>query len=261
MKRIALGIEYLGTPYCGWQFQVGDPSVQATLEKALSFVADEPIRTVCSGRTDTGVHGFNQVVHFDTNAERSEEAWVRGTNANLPSDISVRWMRNVDDDFSARFNAFARSYRYFIYNHPVRSAVFADRAAWFGRGLDEQLMDQAAKHLLGEHDFTSFRSAGCQAKSTVRTITELKVSRRGDFVIVDITANAFLYNMVRNIVGTLMKVGVGDAPTDWTKDLLAMKDRDAAGVKAPASGLYFINAHYPEEFGIPKVALSDIIPL
>ena len=249
--RYAVGVEYRGSPYCGWQRQPHCDSVQQNLESALAFVADHAVELVCAGRTDSGVHAVEQVAHFDSGAERSERAWVLGANCRLPRDIRIRWVKPVADDFHARFEARARSYRYAIFNKAVPSALFHDLSAWEFRPLDQDIMDRCAKSLLGEHDFSSFRAVGCQAKSASRNVQEISVSRHEDLVFLDITANAFLYHMVRNIAGSLLLVGKGEQDEDWFARVFAAGDRDLAAPTAPAAGLYFVRAHYDPEFKLP----------
>lgn len=257
--KIALGIEYQGTHYCGWQRQKHCDSVQAQVESALSHIAAHPVDLHCAGRTDTGVHGLGQVVHFETDATRPEKAWVQGSNTKLPGDVRVAWAKPVSDDFHARFSAFARQYRYVIFNRAVHSAVLHNRVTWEPYKMDEQLMHQAAQALIGEQDFSAFRASQCQAEHAMREVQEIKVSRRGDMVFIDIRANAFLHHMVRNIAGTLMEIGKGNATVEWVQELLAGKDRTLAAATAPASGLYFVNAFYPDEFAIPQVSLNEIL--
>lgn len=249
--RLALGIEYDGSDYCGWQTQTHAPSVQDAVETAVSFVANDRIRITCAGRTDTGVHATAQVVHFDTGADRENHAWVRGCNANLPTDISVQWACRVDPAFHARFKAVARQYRYVIFDHAVRPALLARRVCWEYRKLDASLMAEAARCLEGEHDFSSFRAVACQARHPVRTIHELTVRRSGEFIYVDVIANAFLHHMVRTIAGTLITVGAGEQPVSWVRDVLEACDRAAGGVTAPAHGLYLAGVRYADDFGIP----------
>lgn len=257
--RIALGVEYLGTAYCGWQFQPHCTAVQNVLQVAVSQIANEPVSLNCAGRTDTGVHAIGQVVHFDTVAERQTKAWVQGVNTQLPADIRVRWAKSVDGEFHARFSAVARQYRYVIYNRSVHSAVLAGRVTWESHRLDVEPMHQAAQSLLGERDFSSFRAAGCQAEHARRNVQSVSVKRQGDFVLVDIQANAFLHHMVRNIVGTLMEVGRGERPIEWVAELLDKRDRTQAGMTAPAGGLYFVNALYPERWEIPLTPLDEVL--
>lgn len=257
--KIALGIEYQGTHYCGWQRQHHCDAVQAQVEAALSAIATHPVDLSCAGRTDTGVHGLGQVVHFETTVERPIKAWVRGANTKLPGDVRVSWAKQIGDDFHARFSAFARQYRYVIFNREVHSAVLHNRVTWESYRLDESLMHEAAQSLIGEQDFTSFRASKCQAEHARREVQEIAVTRRGDMVFIDIRANAFLHHMVRNIAGTLMEIGKGHQSVSWVKELLTAKDRNLAAATAPASGLYFVNAFYPEEFEIPKVELNEIL--
>lgn len=253
--RIALGVEYDGSQYCGWQRQKHDTeTVQEYLEKALSKVANHPVRVVCAGRTDTGVHGVGQVVHFDTESERNEKGWIFGCNTNLPDTISVRWAKPVSDEFHARFSAQSRAYRYVIYNHPVRPALGMKHLTWNFRKLDVELMQQASQVLVGKHDFSSFQAQGCQAKSPVRTIQKLNLYRRGPLVIMDIQANAFLQHMVRNISGVLMAIGCGKESKEWISEVLNHRNRTLGGVTAPPYGLYFMKVKYPDEFAIPEPA-------
>ena len=252
--RIALGIEYDGTSYNGWQRQKNGIGIQQRLEEALSVVADESIEVHCAGRTDTGVHASGQVVHFDTQAERSERGWLLGANTNLPPDISVGWVVGVSDEFHARFSATARSYRYRILNRLQRSALHRYRAWWVHQPLDEKRMHEAAQRLIGEHDFSAFRAAGCQAKSATREVTQVSVTRSGDWLTLEISANAFLMHMVRNITGTLAAIGMGEQPVGWAADVLESRDRTVAGVTAPAHGLTLVSVEYPDEFGIPAAS-------
>lgn len=252
MFRVALGIEYDGSAYCGWQLQDHSPSVQEDLEKALKLIANEDIRVHCAGRTDTGVHALEQIVHFETSVEREAKNWIHGVNTKLPSTVNVHWAKAVPDDFHARFSAHARRYQYVILNRPTRSALMAQRVNWYKYSLDAELMNQAAQYLLGSHDFTSFRASGCQAQRPVREIQAISVKRLGDLVVLDIKANAFLQHMVRNIVGTLLKVGNKKRPVEWVAEVLEEKDRTVAGMAADANGLYFIRAFYPEQFELPS---------
>ena len=249
--RVALGIEYDGTSYNGWQRQKNGTGVQQRLEEALARVADEPVEVVCAGRTDTGVHASGQVVHFDTTADRSERGWLLGANTNLPPDINVSWVRQVGDDFHARFSATGRRYRYLILNRLQRSALHRHRAWWVHQPLDERAMHEAAQSLLGEHDFSAFRAAGCQAKSAMRELTAIRVTRCGDRITIDVAANAFLMHMVRNITGTLAAIGQGEQPVSWARDVLESRDRTVGGITAPPHGLTLVAVDYPEAFGIP----------
>ncbi|MGF1870070.1 tRNA pseudouridine(38-40) synthase TruA [Photobacterium indicum] len=256
--RIALGIEYDGAKYCGWQRQVDVDSVQERLEKALSHIANKPIAVFCAGRTDTGVHGTGQVVHFDVDVDRQMVAWTIGVNAHLPRDISVRWATQVSDDFHARFSATARRYRYIIYNNALRPAIFGVGVSHYHGHLDEKKMHEAAQYLVGEHDFTSVRASQCQSRSPWRAMKHVNVSRQGDFVIIDIKANAFVHHMVRNIAGSLIRVGRGQETPEWMKWVLEQKDRRVAGETAKAAGLYLVAVDYPEEFGLPSSPLGPI---
>ena len=248
--RLALGIEYDGSAFSGWQIQQGAVSVQEEVEKALSKVADRPVQVVCAGRTDAGVHACGQVVHFETDVDRDMRSWVLGANANLPKAVSVLWAQPVADDFHARFSAVRRRYRYVIFNRHVRPTFLAWRTAWEYRPLDVERMKEAARFLVGEHDFTSYRALACQAKSPVRTIHELEVSREGQLVFIDVEANAFLHHMVRNIAGVLMAIGAGKHEPQWAGEVLGVRDRARGGVTAPPHGLYLVHVTYPERFEI-----------
>lgn len=256
--RIALGVEYDGSKLFGWQRQKNVPSVQEHLEKALSIVANHPVEVLCAGRTDAGVHGTGQVVHFDTTATRKLVAWTMGVNANLPSNIAVRWAYEVPDDFHARFSATARRYRYIIFNNAFRPGILSSGVSHYHNPLDEVKMHQAGQFLLGENDFTSFRALQCQSLSPWRNMMHLNVSRMGQYVIVDIKANAFVHHMVRNIVGSLIKVGTGDEKPEWIAWLLEQKDRSLAGATAKAEGLYLVDVDYPESFNLPNVAIGPL---
>lgn len=255
--RVALAVEYDGQAYCGWQRQPHSVSVQAALESALSEIANEPITVHCSGRTDTGVHAIAQIVHFDTSAVRKLTAWTFGVNSVLARDVSVHWARVMPDDFHARFSADARSYRYTILNRLTRPGLDAGRLSWQRDPLDVERMQNAAPALLGEHDFSSFRSSECQANHPVRVLRNLRIHRSGDRVIIDIEANGFLHNMVRIIAGSLMAIGKGDKPTDWLETLLAAQDRTQAAMTAPPNGLCFLQAHYPKRFHVPTFSATS----
>jgi tRNA pseudouridine38-40 synthase len=252
--RYALGIEYRGTHYSGWQRQHNQElkTVQLKLEQAISIIADETVTTICAGRTDTGVHAREQVVHFDTRAIRPDKAWVLGVNTHLPDDISVHWVKKVGPDFHARFSATARTYRYFINNQAARPALSRDLMTSIWRPLDHEAMHQAAQYLLGNNDFSSFRGNSCQAKSPVRCIHHIAVRRSGAIVVLEVKANAFLHHMVRNITGVLIKIGYGEKPISWAKEVLDAKMRTSAGVTAPPNGLYLLKVDYPEIFELPR---------
>ena len=249
--RYAAGIEYNGSAFSGWQLQAHAPSVQENVQRALSHVADHPVEVVCAGRTDAGVHALNQVVHFDANVERRERSWVLGANSILPDSINLNWAREVPDDFHARFSATARSYRYIILNRWVRPGIETGRVTWIHAPLDAQAMHRAAQALLGEHDFSSYRAVACQAKSPYRYVEHIAVVRDGDHVVLEVTANAFLHHMVRNIAGVLIAIGKGEQPEHWARDVLEHRDRTLGGVTAAPHGLYFLGPRYPAKFAIP----------
>lgn len=242
--RIALGIEYDGSAFCGWQSQAGGGAVQDAVESALAAVADAPIRVVCAGRTDAGVHALAQVVHFDTTAMRPETAWVRGVNAHLPDSVAVRWAKPVPADFHARFSALGRRYRYLLLNRGERPGLMARRVGWFHRPLDVEAMATAAELLLGEHDFSAFRAIECQAKSPIKTLRRADVVRHADMLVFDFEASAFLHHMVRNLVGALVYVGKGAHPPEWVGELLAGRDRTRAAPTFAPCGLYFAGVDY-----------------
>jgi len=249
--RLALGIEYDGTDFLGWQRLSHGRSVQAAVESALSFVAAHPVEVTCAGRTDAGVHARCQVVHFDSASERSERAWTLGANSRLPAGVAVLWARRVADDFHARYGARARRYRYRILNRVIRPALSARYVTWERAPLDIEPMRAAAVALIGEHDFTAFRSVACQARSASRYVREIVFSRRADEVAIEIEANAFLHHMVRNIVGSLLPIGRGERPPAWLAQLLEGRDRSKAGPTAPSSGLTFLGPRYPAEWDLP----------
>ncbi|WP_149193737.1 tRNA pseudouridine(38-40) synthase TruA [Luteimonas suaedae] len=255
--RYALGVEYDGGDFSGWQRlsqpgTVGPATVQAALERALSEVADAPVATVCAGRTDAGVHARCQVVHFDSQARREPRGWMLGATSRLPPAVAVRWCVPVGDDFHARFSARARRYRYRIVNRPVRAALERQYLAWCRQPLDAQAMHRAAQALVGEHDFSSFRTVHCQAPHARRELQRIAVERIGEELAVELQANAFLHHMVRNIVGSLLEVGAGERPGAWIAELLAARDRTLAGATAPATGLLFLGPLYPPECGLPE---------
>lgn len=251
MVRVVLSLEYDGSRFCGWQTQPNACSVQDALEVALSEIASDPISTVSAGRTDAGVHAMTQIVHFDTQALRPESAWVRGVNALLPPTISVRWAREVQPEFHARFSAQARRYRYVLLNRPTRPGLAAGRVGWFHAPLDLTAMQCAANLLIGEHDFSAFRAAECQAKTPVRTLTELKIQRVQDYFLFDFRANAFLHHMVRNIMGGLVYVGKGKHEAAWMGDILAGRDRKHAAPTFAPDGLYLSGVEYGAQWAIP----------
>ena len=256
--RIALGVSYNGTPYNGWQSQPDGNTVQDQLEKALSVFADQPVNTLCAGRTDAGVHGLMQVVHFDTPLQRDEFSWVRGPNSFLPRDIAVQWARGVPDTFHARASAVARRYAYVLLESPVRPSVDAARVGWVFRPLDLAAMQRAAAHLLGEHDFTSFRASACQALTPVKTLNRIDITRRGAYWRFDFEGNAFLHHMIRNIMGCLVQIGQGLQPADWMAHVLAARDRDAAAPTFAPDGLYFLGPVYGPEWGLPKIGRAHV---
>ena len=259
--RIALGVSYNGTPYNGWQSQPDGNTVQDQLEKALSVFADQPVNTLCAGRTDAGVHGLMQVVHFDTDLQRDEFSWVRGPNSFLPRDIAVQWARGVPDTFHARASAVTRRYAYVLLESPVRPSVDAARVGWVFRPLDLAAMQRAAAHLLGEHDFTSFRASACQALTPVKTLNRIDITRRGAYWRFDFEGNAFLHHMIRNIMGCLVQIGQGLQPADWMAHVLAARDRDAAAPTFAPDGLYFLGPVYGPEWGLPShVPGYDALP-
>jgi tRNA pseudouridine38-40 synthase len=250
--RIALGVEYEGSSFCGWQTQADGCAVQDRLEAALGQIAGVPVATICAGRTDAGVHALAQVVHFDCSVARPESAWVRGVNALLPPALAVTWAKPVGDDFHARFSATARHYRYVLLNHAVRPAADHGRVGWFHAPLDLARMQAAAVMALGEHDFSAFRSSECQARSPVRTLRQLDISRRGSYLMFDFCANGFLHHMVRNLVGTLIYVGKGRHEPLWMAELLKARDRRQAAPTFEAAGLYLAGVDYDLSWDLPQ---------
>lgn len=249
--RIALGIEYCGSAFEGWQTQPHGRTVQDALQHALSVIAGGPIEVMCAGRTDTGVHASAQVAHFDVAVSRPLSAWVRGVNANLPAGVSVNWAQEVDVSFHARFSAQSRRYRYLLLNRPVRPAILHGRVGWFHAPLNAVEMAAAAKHLLGEHDFSSFRAAACQAKSPIRTMLEARVEAHQDWLVFDFEANAFLHHMIRNLVGALVHIGKGEQTADWMLQLMAAKNRKYAPPTFSPDGLYLCGVSYPSGWNLP----------
>lgn len=259
--RIACRVEYDGSAYNGWQAQPhpGSVTVQQTLEAALAEIAAAPLRVHCAGRTDSGVHGHAQIIHFDTPTARSCKAWVIGTNSQLPPDIRVHWAQPVPADFHARFSAQARRYRYLIANTAIRPALLGRQLSWQRQPLDARRMHSAAQFLLGERDFSAFRAASCQSSTPFRCVSHCDVSRRGDLLVIDIQANAFLHHMVRNIVGSLLAVGSGSREPAWIAELLAGLDRTLAAETAPAQGLYLVDVIYPARFGLPPTPPGPLL--
>jgi tRNA pseudouridine38-40 synthase len=251
MQRIALGIEYDGRAFAGWQTQPAGNAVQDAVERALLSFATVPLSTICAGRTDAGVHASYQVVHIDSPVQRSLQSWVRGVNSHLPASVAVRWARAVDADFHARFGARGRSYDYWLLNDPVRSPLLDGRAGWVFRPLDLAFMQQEVQCLLGTHDFSSFRSAECQAATAVRDLRQADISRVGRLVRLRFTADAFLHHMVRNLVGALVEVGLHRRPTGWLADALRARDRSAAAATFSPAGLYLRHVQYDDRFGLP----------
>jgi tRNA pseudouridine38-40 synthase len=251
VARIAVGIEYDGAAFTGWQSQPGQRTVQGVAEAALARIADAPVALVCAGRTDAGVHASGQVAHFDTEAVRPARSWVLGANSELPPDVSLSWAHTVPAHFHARYSAQARTYRYLIFNRSARSALHRQRAAFIHRPLEVSDMAQACPALVGEHDFSAFRSSECQAKTAVRRIERLTVERAQAWVIIEVTANAFLHHMVRNIAGLLIAIGRGDAAPSWATEVLAGRDRTRNAATAPPEGLCLASVRYPAAFGLP----------
>ena len=252
--RVAAIIEYNGHPYHGWQRQKNTQlGIQQFVEDALSKIADEPIACTCAGRTDSGVHALFQVVHFDTTKVRTPEGWLRGTNRHLPDNIKIRWVNPVNDLFSARYSATSRKYTYLINNANYQSAIMHSFSTWVKQPLDERIMHQSAQILLGSHDFTSFQATGCQSKTPIKTIHQISVKRQHNWVILEVEANAFLYHMVRNIVGSLSTVGTKLVHPEWIEELLHLKDRSKAAKTAAANGLYLSAVRYPEKLKIPQL--------
>ena len=256
-RRFAVGIEYDGTRFAGWQHQAGAVTVQACVQQALSAVADHDVSAVAAGRTDAGVHACAQVAHFDTQADRPVRGWVLGANSHLPPDIAVNWAMEVEPSFHARHTALGRSYRYVMLRRATRPALLRDRVCWTRAKLDVGAMHEAAQALVGEHDFTSFRSAECQSPTPMRHVDAISVTDEGPFVVLEISANSFLQHMVRNIAGTLMQVGAGERGTGWVSETLTARDRTRAGIAAPPGGLYLWRVRYPPSLRIPQPVPSQ----
>lgn len=250
--RLALSLEYDGSDYWGWQRQSDKASVQAAIEQALSRVAAEPLRVFCAGRTDRGVHATTQIIHFDTDSVRSERAWIVGGNSYLPKDIRLHWVQEVPADFHARFSAYSRRYCYVLQVSPISPAILAPYVSWrYGDDLNEAAMAEAAALLLGQHNFSSFRAAECQAKTPIRTVTLCHLYKQEQFYVLDIEADGFLHHMVRNIMGVLIDIGLGKQPVSWMNEVLTACDRRVAAMTAPANGLYLTHIGYPQHFSLP----------
>ena len=260
-QRVALGVSYRGEGYLGWQSQPNGRTVQDALEKALSQFADAPLRTICAGRTDTGVHGLNQVVHFDTDAVREPFSWVRGTNRYLPPDIAIQWCAFPGADFHARNHARGRRYAYLLLESAVRPAIESGACGWVFRPLDGEAMRAAVQHLIGEHDFSSFRSAECQANSPVKVLRAIDIHRRGAYWRFEFDASAFLHHMVRNLMGCLITIGSGLKPPEWMAEVLAARSRQAAAPTFSPADLYFLGPYYDAHLGLPeRTAAMDWLP-
>lgn len=260
ISRVVLGIEYDGSGFSGWQQQLSPilPTVQHSCQQALSQIADEPVKLICAGRTDRGVHATGQIVHFDCSKDRGPKAWVKGSNSLLPSTVRILWACKQSDNFHARFSAIARRYRYVIYQAAVAPAILAGKVTHVRTELDTEAMHQAAQHLVGEQDFSAFQAAGCQSKSSNRNVHWAKVQRQGPFIVLDIQANAFLQHMVRNIAGVLLQIGAGISPVEWAAELLAGKDRTKGAVTAAPDGLYLVQVSYPSQFELPAAPLGPL---
>jgi tRNA pseudouridine38-40 synthase len=250
-SRWAVGLEYDGSAYAGWQTQESAPSVQVVAEQAFASVADQPVSLTAAGRTDAGVHALQQVAHFDATATRSARSWVYGANTQLPPDVAALWAVQVPETFHARYSALSRTYRYVILNRGTRPALGRNRVCWMHAALDHERMARAAVHLVGEHDFSAFRSSECQSRTPIRRVEGIDVRRQGSYVIIEARANAFLHHMVRNIAGVLIQIGRGEAEVDWAREVLEGRDRRLGGVTAPAGGLYLVGVTYPTELGVP----------
>ncbi len=257
-QRFAAGLEYDGSAFFGWQIQNHARSVQAVLNDAIAVVANQPISTAAAGRTDTGVHASGQTVHFDTDAQRSLRSWLLGSNSNLPADVAVQWVRAVPSGFHARYSALARTYRYVILHRDVRSPLERHRAWCYRGALGVERMAAAGVCLIGEHDFSAFRGAGCQSRSPVRRLESMVVTRAGEYVHVEVRANGFLYHMVRNIVGALVRIGAGDAEPGWMAEVLASRDRRLGAPTGPPEGLYLAEVHYPAELALPRATARAV---
>lgn len=252
MTRWAAGVEYLGTRYSGWQRQGHAPSIQQEAERALSTVANHPVKVTAAGRTDAGVHALNQVIHFDSDAARAPHSWLLGCNSLLPKDVSLRWVQATAPDFHARYQARSRRYRYVFWTGRARSALLEGRVSWQVDRLDAPAMHRAAQPLVGEHDFSAYRDSGCQSRTPMRNVHGIEVRSLGEFTVLEVKANAFLHHMVRNMAGTLLAIGLGRQPEPWARDVLESRDRARGGITADAAGLYFIGPDYPDAAGLPR---------
>ncbi len=259
-RRLVMGIEYDGSQFAGWQWQRDKITVQSVLQDALAIIANHPVSVFCAGRTDAGVHALEQVVHFETTAVRTPKAWLMGGNSNLPDSVRIIWVKPAIADFHARYSAIARFYRYIILNRPIKSALQPTQTTWCYQPLDAENMHTAAQFLLGEHDFSSFRAQNCQSVSPNRLMYFIQVQRVGEQVIIDLSANAFLHHMVRNIAGVLIEIGTGKKPVSWAQELLALRDRKAAAATASPCGLYLGGVHYPPHYEIPSHPLFKLLP-
>ena len=256
--RVVLGIEYDGSSYYGWQRQQNVATIQQCLESAIAKIANTHIDIHCAGRTDAGVHATEQIVHFDSPVFRPDRAWTMGVNTHLPDAIAIKWSKEIDQNFHARYSATSRRYRYIIYNAKLRPGILRGGVTHEYRPLDADKMHKAAQALIGENDFSAFRAAHCQSNSPFRHLTAISVKRQGQYVIIDVSANAFLHHMVRNITGSLITVGCEEQPVEWIAQLLAEKDRTKAAATAKPNGLYLVQVSYPEEFGIPKTPIGPL---
>ncbi len=252
VQRLAVGVEYDGTLYKGWQKQKKHPTVQSELEKALAKIAEHPIHTICAGRTDTGVHAIGQVIHCDVQLSRKTDNWLFGANTYLPKDIRILWVKKVSQDFNARKTAINRRYCYIIYNHPIRPSLLRHQLTWCCRDLTVSKMQLAVQHWIGKHDFSSFRAADCQSSTSIRVVKSIEITRMREIVIIDIIANAFLHHMLRNMVGVLLSIGKGKIVPEEALTILKAKDRTAAGITAPPNGLYLTKVEYPTDLNLPK---------
>ena len=257
--KIALGVEYDGTDFSGWQIQPEQRTVQGSLYQALNAISNHSSKVVAAGRTDSGVHALQQVAHFEIEAKRSERSWILGLNTNLPDDMNITWAREVDDDFSARFSALSRSYRYLILNRISRSAIHSNKMWWVFSPLDVKRMQAAADLLVGHHDFSAFRAKLCQAHSPLKTIEYIKITQQGDCIAIDVKAQSFLHHMVRNLVGVLVPIGERRKPVEWASEVLESRDRGQGGITSPPEGLYFINVDYPEQYNLPTVSPFPVV--